>query len=172
VGVFLAVTLNIFQDYHLLKEEMSELSQKVDNVMVQASNPYVRLNSENEFVFINRKFLDMLGYNNQYELEYAGVGARRTFRSILSEESQREYDKVLKTSVSGWPTSEYPITLIRRDGSKIKALVQGERIVFPTIRRKKYPHRFGIVISWQEVSDSGEERPQTSEEVKAWRFGE
>ena len=155
IGVFLAVMLNIFQDYHLLKNEISELSQKVDKVMMQASNPYVRLNSENEFVFINRRFLDLLGYNNQDELEYAGVGARRTFRSILSEESQREYDKVLKTSVSGWPTNEYPITLIRRDGSKIKALVQGERIVFPTIRRKKYPHRFGIVISWREVNDEG-----------------
>jgi PAS domain-containing protein len=158
-GVFLAVTLNILQDYHLLKKEISELSYKIDSIMTQASNPYVRLNSENEFVFTNRRFLDLLGYNNQYELEYAGVGARRTFRSILSEESQREYDKVLKTSVSGWPTNEYPITLIRRDGSKIKALVQGERIVFPTIRRKKYPHRFGIVISWQEVNHNEEERP-------------
>lgn len=154
VGIFLAVTLNIFQDYHLLKKEISELSQKIDNVMMQAINPYVRLNSENEFVFVNRRFLDLLGYNNQYELEYADVGARRTFRSILSEESQREYDKVLKTSVNGWPTNEYPITLIRRDGSKIKALVQGERIVFPTIRRKNYPHRFGIVISWEEVNDN------------------
>ncbi len=153
LGIFLAVMLNFIQDYHLLKKEISVFAEKVDRVMIRANNPYVRVNSENEFVFVNKKFLELLGYNNQDELEHAGVGTKRTFRSILTEESQRHYDEVLRSSIRGRYTDAYAITMIRQDRSRIRAFVHGERIVFPALRRKKYPHRFGIVISSEPVID-------------------
>jgi PAS domain-containing protein len=154
VGLFLVFTFNIFQDYFLLKKEFSALAEKVDKVMTDAKTPYVRLNSENEFVSVNDSFLRLLDYNRKEELEKEGG---RTFKSILTPESQREYERILRTSVSGLDTDQYSITLIRRDRSKIRARVHGERIVFPAFRRKKYPHRFGIIISWKKVNDDNKE---------------
>jgi len=43
---FFAVTINIVQDYRLLKREISGFAETVDEVMTLAINPYVRLNSE------------------------------------------------------------------------------------------------------------------------------
>jgi len=158
--VFLAVTLNIFQDYLLLKKEISELAKTVDRVMTYATNPYVRLNSDNEFEKVNDSFLDLLEYNSEPDLINEGTSSRRTFRSLLDPDSDRAYTHILKTSTSGVPATEYSITLLKRGGrGKVRALVYGESIDFPEIRKEKYPHRFGIVLSAHEVDENGRETP-------------
>lgn len=165
-GVFLAVTLNIFRDHLLLNKQVSKLAETVDWVMTHALNPYVRLNSDNEFVAVNDSFLNLLGYQNEQDLKDATATHQRTFLSLLTPDSQRAYDEILQASGSGLPTREYTITLYQKSEEKsgktermIRALVQGERIVFPVIRREKYPHRFGIIISAREVNERGEETP-------------
>jgi hypothetical protein len=156
--VFLAVTLNIFQDYLLLKKQISELAKTVDRVMTYATNPYVRLNSDNEFEEINDSFLELLEYYNKDDL--VGTSSRRTFWSLLDSDSERKYKQILKASASGMPATEYSINLSKKgDRGNVRVLVYGESIDFPEIRKEKYPHRFGIVLSAHEVDENGLERP-------------
>jgi PAS domain-containing protein len=152
IGLTLMFTLNLFQDYFLLKKEIADLAKSIDRVMADSENAYLRLDSENKFVNVNKKFITLLGYGNDSKL----VGEGKTFRSILAPESQEYYDAVLKKSESGLPTGVYPLTLLNEKEEKVEVRVHGERIVFPAFRRKKYPHRFGIILY-----DSKEESNQS-----------
>lgn len=155
--VFLAVTLNFFQDYLLLKNQISELAKTVDRVMTYATNPYVRLNSDNEFEEVNDSFLQLLGYDSKHDLVNESTSSKRTFRSLLDSESERQYKQILKSASAG-PATEYSINLSKKgDRGKVRVLVYGETIDFPEIRKEKYPHRFGIVLSARDVHEDGEE---------------
>lgn len=155
--IFILVTLNIFKDSFLLRTEISELVQKLDRVMEHAKNPYARLNSENEFVAINDCFLRLLGYGNKQSLEYENWGAKpRTFMSILDEPSQKRYEESLRLSRTGAPTVAYTVNMYKQDKKMLRARVYGERIVFPTIKKGKYPQRFGILLDWSAIDPAYE----------------
>jgi len=150
IMIFLLVSLNILQDYSILWKKINEMATKIDRVMTRAKTPYVRLNDKNEFEAVNDSFVKMLGYGNEYELK--GADGSRTFESLLEQESIHIYKDVLRKSISNEPSEEYKITLLGKNGEKINATVQGERVVFPSIREKKYPSRFGIFIKWNKVT--------------------
>jgi len=176
VALVLAVTYNIIENRNLIIEnrnlltnKLSELARKIDKVMAKAETPYVRLNGNNEFVEANQKFLDMVDYGNIQQLQ----DEAKTFIHLLTPDSQEIYKRKMEESKSGVDTDEYTITLLRRlSSTKIRARVHGESIDFPTFMEKEYPHRFGIVISWELVKGTQEpDRPdanvnQTSEGEK------
>jgi len=120
--------------------------------------------AKNEFVSMNDSFLELLGYSNDADLKTENTAQTRTFRSLLEPDSQREYEKILKTSRGNLNNDEYSITLLKKieEGKKrekVRVLGHGESIGFPAIRRRKYPHRFGIVLGANQIDDSGEETP-------------
>ncbi|HSK70733.1 MAG TPA: hypothetical protein VK892_03490, partial [Pyrinomonadaceae bacterium] len=136
----------------------------IDRVMTEAESPYVRLNSENEFEVVNDSFVKLLGYQNEPDLKETGSGTRRTFESILTPDSIRTYSEILKQSIQETFTDKYSIDMFKKNGEKIRAVVHGERIVFPTFRRKKYPPRFGIVIDYQNIDDQNKDTKKSGEE--------
>lgn len=137
---------NVYDNYKLLKKGFREFSDNLDRVMSDANTPYIRVNQENEFIFVNKKFLDLLGYKTLQALKYEGVGYPRTFMSILTPDSQKMYTEILKESEKGEKTGIYKATLIRADNTTIEVQAHGEKIAFPSITEQKFPNRFGIII--------------------------
>lgn len=162
VGLFVAVTLNVLDEYLFADKELTELAKKIDRVMTHAMNPYVRVNSDNEFVAVNDSFLKMVDYDNIDKLREAG-----RFRSLLTPESQRVYDRIMKESMRGKTTGVYPLTFLRPDRSQVRTSVLAERIVFPVFRRKEYAHRFGIILSWKHVAADEGDATQPAEAGKS-----
>lgn len=162
VVLVLAVTYNIIENRNLLTSKLSELALKIDKVMAKAETPYVRLNSNNEFVEANQKFLDMVEYGNIQQLQ----NEAKTFIHLLTPDSQEVYKRKMEESKNRADTDEYTITLLRRHSpAKIRARVHGESIDFPTFMEQEYPHRFGIVISWEFVKNGAQEPVQPSANV-------
>jgi PAS domain-containing protein len=156
VGTVVAVAANIIDNYKLLTRKLSELAEKIDEVMEKAETPYVRLNSNNNFVKVNQKFLDMVDYGNINVLQ----DEAKTFIHMLTPDSQKLYRQKMDESKRGKPTDEYTIILFRRDRTtKVRARVRGESIDFPTFTEEEYPHRFGIVISWELVKEAAQASP-------------
>jgi len=154
VGVALGASLffvsifNILQDYLLLRHRMALTLANISRVMAKASTPFARFNERNEFEDANASFLEISGYDNIEDLKETRGGGRRTFRSMLTPESQASYDKVLDASSRGDDTDEYDVILIRKDGTRIKVTAHGERIPFPKGWRRELPHRFGVLLKW------------------------
>lgn len=153
VMVFIGITINIFQDSFFLRKEISELMERLDRVMEHAKNPYARVNGKNEFVAVNRCFLNVLGYGNKDSLEHEKWGAPsgRTFLSILDPPSQDKYKENLRISESGVPAKPYSVSMYKKDESMLRVQVYGERIPFPTIFKERYPQRFGIFLDWTAI---------------------
>ncbi len=153
--VVIAVTFSLFWDYTRLKREMSNVLEKMANVMRNASTPFVWLDEKNEFIKVNKSMLTVLGYKNLDELKRHSP----TFRGLLTDDSQDIYEGILDTSSAGGETGEYEISIITKSGTVLNVRAHGERIPYPTWWRRGLPHRFGIFVEVTQSTNSPQAEP-------------
>ena len=158
ITLVIGVTFSLFWDYTRLKREMSNVLEKMANVMRDAATPFVWLDEKNEFVKVNRSMLMLLGHRNIDELKRQSP----TFRGLVTDETQHIYDVVLETSGAGEETGEYKISIITKSGEVLDVRAHGERIPYPTWWRRGLPHRFGIFVEVTQPSNSPQAEPTRS----------
>jgi hypothetical protein len=145
VGTIMVVLLSwtMFLEYNVLGREMTGVLKKMTKVMHEASTPFAWLDDKNSFVDVNQAFLRILEYKNIEDLKHE----RATFRSLISAESQPDYDKVLEKSRSGRETGKYTVKMVTGKRRILHVVVHGERVPYPTFLKRSLPHRFGVFLS-------------------------
>jgi hypothetical protein len=147
IVLVVAVTWSLLRDYTVLKREMSNVLEKMSNVMRDASTPFAWLNEKNEFNKVNNSILSVLGYENIEALKRDSP----TFRGFITASTQPIYDEVLSKSRDGQETGEYEIDMLTKTGKVLHVRAHGERIPYPTLWRRGLPHRFGILVEVTEA---------------------
>jgi PAS domain S-box-containing protein len=153
----IAVTWSLFWDYTRLKQEMSNVLNKLSKVMRRASTPFLWLDEENGFVDANDSFLRLMGYGNLEELKQHSP----TFRGLVTAETQPTYDEVLANSGRGEETGEYEIDVLTKTGKVLHVRAHGERIPYPTLWRRGLPYRFGVFVEVFEPARAARPKPST-----------
>jgi hypothetical protein len=159
IALVIGLTVRLLVDYTSLKRETSKVLRKMSKVMQDASTPFVWLDDKNEFVKVNRSFLDVLGYVN-YNID--GLKAhRRTFKSMVAGPSRQTYEDILKKSSANEETGEYEIDVLTKEDKVLHVRAHGERIPYPTFWRRGKPHRFGIFVEVIEPEPTADTEPTT-----------
>lgn len=138
------VLWNLLLQYNFLRQDMNEVLEKMSKVMFEAETPFAWLNEENQFHKVNKSFLEAVGCRNDRELK----NHASTFRDLINAETQPTCDAILEKSTRGEPTPKYRIDIIKQNGEVVKVWVHGERIPYPTLGRRRPPHRFGVFLPW------------------------
>jgi len=141
-------------DYRSKNKQQKEVLKSVCRVMEEAPTPFAWTDEHNEFVYANRAFTAALQYDNLDDLKKVSEGRKRTFRELLTVDSLKTYDDILKNSQEGKSTDPYDASFVGKGGRKIRARVYGERVPFPGFTLTTLPHRFGVFASYQQLSDT------------------
>lgn len=137
-------------DYRLKVKQQRELLKNVSRVMEDSCTPFAWTDERNRFVRVNKSFLKTLGYENFEDL--VGPERTRTFREILTPPSRQAYDNILMKSQEGKETDPYEVDFFKNGETRIvHATVHGERVPFPGLSLIALPHRFGILVRWEEA---------------------
>jgi len=115
---------------------------KFSEVMRDASVAFAWTDGSDAFRDVNKGFLRLTGYNNLDEVKRQ----LPTFRAMLEQDSAREYDRVLQMGARGESVKPYTVTLMARDGTKIKARIHGENISGRSLIGRRLSHRFGVIV--------------------------
>ncbi len=154
VFLFLAGTLNVLQDYRLLRSEARSFLDNMGRVMKETETPFAALDDRNRFLHANDSFTKLLGYTNEHDLK----DKCPEFRAMVSTESLPEYEDVLRRSGRGEYTEKYELVLVTKDKRRLHVTAHGERAPFPRLWRKTTPYRFGVFLSWNFLES--EDTPQ------------
>lgn len=154
VLMFIGIFAIHVHDFRLKRVEQKKVLENVAKVMKEAETPFCWLNERNEFIDANNKFISVLGYANFEQLNEVN-GKKRTFRELLTPESQLIYDGILQLSKAGHATGSYDIEVISATGKKMKAKAHGEKVPYPEFPLGgTLPHRFGVFLTWDMIQDS------------------
>jgi PAS domain-containing protein len=151
--ICLALAFMLFQDYVLKARQQKSMLQDVSRVMQDAPTPFAWTNERNEFVKANDSFVELLGYSNFEDLRVKPDKAKRTFKELLDPEYKAKYDYVLLQSQRGLKSDEYWAVLQRKDKSKFRALIHGEKVHVPLslLSLNAVPYRFGVILQHENV---------------------
>ena len=142
IGFFIFVVGNLIFQFTELTGEMDRVLVNMSNVMYEADTPFVWLNENNEFEEVNLSFLKIVGCKTKHELKQHAP----KFKDLVAAEDVPAYKETLERSAAGDPTPKYQITIVTADDKKVPVWVHGERIPYPTLGRKRPPHRFGVFL--------------------------
>lgn len=142
IGFFIFVMGNLLLQHFFLTKEMNQVLINMSQVMDYATTPFVWLDENNEFKAANLSFLNTVGYDNINDLKNHAP----RFKDLVAPESLPTYEEILALSGKGEPTPEYWIKIVTAKHKKISVLAHGERIPYPTLGRKREPHRFGVLL--------------------------
>jgi hypothetical protein len=143
IGFFIFVMGNIIFQITDLTKKMNQVLVNMSEVMYYATTPFVWLNENNEFEEANVSFLNMVECDTKTDLKNHAP----RFKDLVAPESLPIYEEKLARSAKDHPTPMYWIEIVTaKKHKKISVLAHGERIPYPTLGRKRAPHRFGVFL--------------------------
>lgn len=160
MGFFIFVMGNLLLQYTSLTREMNRVLVNMSNVMYEAATPFAWLNENNEFEEVNLSFLNVVGCKTKHELKNHAP----QFKDLVTADTLPIYQEILELSAAGKPTPKYRIKIVRLDHEEVAVWAHGERVPYPTLGRRRPPHRFGVFLPDRETDlEQGEPAARNSD---------
>jgi len=134
------------------KREYKDAFDRVATVMYNSPTPYIHLNSKDQICDLSISFCKLLGYavgDNESIKKSMKELKRKKFRSLCSEDSIEEYDRIQKLRAERETVKPYKLNLKKVDRTLVAVQVVSADI--PSTEAGAIPETFGIFLDANSV---------------------
>ena len=120
---FALFVLLLMTDYGARIKEQDRAFDTVDHVLSDVDVPYIRLNSDDQFIDFNAAFSKLIGYSSKVEAK--DLSGSKFKYHLADDRSRAIYDDIEAARRNGDFTNPYGVDLRRRDNTVISVKVHG-----------------------------------------------